>query len=190
MVQPASTLTVRSAHACSMILSRRAVERMTSARDGRIAPGELGAAAARNHGEVCVICETKSSGKLLLAGGFENEPRLNAANRVSRSSRADRIRGQNRAEFVFDVDRSRRHLRDSVHYNSSAPSRHAIETKVAHQKREHAKPALDSLRFVPAKFQLINSIRQLPATEGNCCDQRINPNRSQRKAGRVMVTVQ
>jgi len=34
MVQPASTLTVRSAQACSMILSRRAVERMTSARMG------------------------------------------------------------------------------------------------------------------------------------------------------------
>ncbi len=55
---------------------------------GRIAPRNLGAATARNHGKTRVICKTKNSGKLLLAGRLENKPRLNTANCVSSSGRA------------------------------------------------------------------------------------------------------
>src|SRR5208282_3370667 len=91
---------------------------------GRIAPGKLGAAAARNHGEAGIICETKNSGKLLFVRRLEDEPRLNAANCVRRSGLANGIRRQNRAKFVFDVERSGGHWRDSVHYNSKPAHSH------------------------------------------------------------------
>lgn len=94
-----------------------------------IAPGELGAAPTRDDGEACVISETKHCGKLSFVSRFEDEPRLKAANCISRSGRANRIGSQNCAEFVRDVERSSRHLRDSVHYNGSLPSRRAPETR-------------------------------------------------------------
>jgi hypothetical protein len=72
----------------------------------RVAPRELGAATTRKHGKASVVCETKNSGKLLFVGRFEDKTRLNAANGLSRSGCADRIWGQDRAEFVFDVERS------------------------------------------------------------------------------------
>ena len=47
---------------------------------GRIAPGKFCAASARDDDEVRVICETQDCGELLFIDGFENKPRLCAAN--------------------------------------------------------------------------------------------------------------
>jgi hypothetical protein len=98
---------------------------------GSIAPGKFRAAPARNYSKIRVICETNDVGKLLLVDGLEDKPRLNAANCFGRSGATDRIWCQDRAEFVFDSERSRCHLRDSVHYKSRSASRHAAETSIA-----------------------------------------------------------
>ena len=53
---------------------------------------------------------------------------------------------QNRAEFVFDVEHRRRHLRDSVHYNGGLPGLSAIGSVIRETESGDAESEWDDLR--------------------------------------------
>jgi hypothetical protein len=55
-------------------------------------------------------------------------------------------RSQNRAEFVFDVEHRRRHLRDSVHYNGGLPGLSAIGSVIRETESGDAESEWDDLR--------------------------------------------
>src|SRR5580704_4671842 len=74
-----------------------------------IAPAEFRAAASWYDSEASAICETKCSSDLLLARGLDHKTGCNATNPVGGSGNADQIGPQDRAEFLFDLNRSRRH---------------------------------------------------------------------------------
>jgi hypothetical protein len=72
---------------------------------GRIAPGEFGAAATRDHGEIFLVGESKGGGELVFGGRFEDEARLEAGDGVGGSGGTDGIGVEDCAEFLFEVER-------------------------------------------------------------------------------------